>query len=113
VGFEGAQYRRVRKIAEENNRRHAQSSADCKDEERLIRGLVGMTNLLDIGRVGTKQIKGTQNAFHISTHYGTKKKKSGSMDMHFRRHLRPNDTQRGSFAAGIDQEVKCYGKQIL
>ncbi len=75
VSFEGAQYRRVRKLAEEHNRRHysAQHPVTQKEDETLIRGLVGMNNLLQIQRAGSRQR--APSFFPNTTHYNNKSRK--------------------------------------
>lgn len=48
VSFEGAQYRRVRKLAEEHNKRHfsAQNSFLQIEDETLRKGLVGSNKMV-------------------------------------------------------------------
>lgn len=47
ISFEGAQYRRVRKLAEEHNKRHhSVQQTTVHEDENLIRGLIGMNNLI-------------------------------------------------------------------
>ena len=52
ISFEGAQYRRVRKMAEQHNRRHfSAQSAQGLEDQTLIKGLIGMNNLIEIDRL--------------------------------------------------------------
>lgn len=64
----------MRKLAEEHNRRHfsAQNSVSQKDDETLIRGLVGMNNLLELEKSSSKNR--TASFFPNNTHYVNKRK---------------------------------------
>ena len=57
ISFEGAQYRRVRKIAEEHNRRNLSmhQTNSVPEDDTLIKGLIGMNNLIQIDQMKAKQ----------------------------------------------------------
>ena len=74
-------------MAEEHNRRHysaQQTSLSNKDEDPLIKGLIGMNNLIEIDRL--KPRNKTPSFFPNTT--SAYKNRKNSMEMHFRRQVR-------------------------
>lgn len=73
-----------------------------------------MNNLIEIERgLETRSRQRAPNFFPNSTHYNKNSRKA-SMEMHFRRQIKATDyTSRRLYVNGLDQEVKCFGKQIL
>ena len=82
------------------------------DDETLIRGLVGMNNLLELEKVGGRQR--APSFFPNNSHYSNNKPRKANPDLHFRRQIRASDyTSRRFYVNGLEQEVKCFGKQII
>ena len=113
VSFEGAQYRRVRKLAEEHNRRHYsvyQTAQNKKEDDTLIRGLIGMNNLIEIDRLHPRK----KAPFFPSNQSTGFKNRKNSVEMGMKRQARVGEyTSPRLLVNGAEQEVKCLGKQIF
>ena len=103
-GFEGAQFRRVRKFAEEQNRKNY-SEYQNEEEEPLIRGLNG--GFFDIEKINIKQ--GPASFFPKSQN---KKLRKGSVEVSFRLQKKPNPQYNRKEMLGKEIDVKCFGKHI-
>ena len=100
-------------MAEEHNRRHhsAQQHTQMCEDETLIRGLIGMNNLIEVGRIYPRNRPASFFPNTTATNY---KNRKNSMEMHFRRQIKAHEyTSRRLHVNGTNQEVKCLGKQIF
>ena len=108
LGFEGAQYRRVRKFAEEHNRKFY-SAYHTNGEEPLIKGLNHIDGFTEMEKINIT--KGPAHFFPTTSLSQNKKVRKGSVEVNFRRKIKPSlvNVQEVNL---WDPTVRCEGKQI-
>lgn len=87
-----------------------QQTSTVPEDDTLIKGLIGMNNIIQIDQTKSKQR--TPSFFPNAA--PSQKNRKHSIEMHFRRQIKANDyTARRLQINGVDHEVRCYGKQLL
>ena len=111
LSYEGAQYRRVRKMAEQfNQKNHSVNKVSfVGDGDELIKGLTGMNNLVAIERLHPKN-KAT-NFFPMTC--ASYKNRKMSTELSFRRNRKQETSLPFQTNSGLELEVKCLGKHLL
>ena len=104
----GAQYRRVRKIAEESSRNNFSITHGhhSMGSHPMVRGLVGINNMLEV----EPKSKNVAPSFYPHNPQNNRK---GSMEMYFKKQIRASDYNgKKVYLNGDELEVKCFGNRI-
>ena len=94
----GAQYRRIKKYAEESPNKPA-----------LVKGLAGVNN--NLGFESHSKPKATSIAPHFYSHQSSNSRK-GSIEMYFRKQIKAHEYNKKMVLNGEEFEVKCVGSKL-